>query len=125
MAFGEFLPVSDVAMSHDGQKLTLSMNDLNTARQGLREALAAGFDVTSLGLAAEDISFRISADFNLRGIEVDSVEPEEDDVEELWVFAANHHLQAVSGAVAGLCEMFGYKAPVEEDAQPETEAKTN
>lgn len=122
LAFGEFLPVSDVAMSHDVQKLTLSMNDLNTARKGLREALAAGFDVTSLGLAGEDVSFRISADFTLRDIKVDSVEPEDGDVEELWVFAANHHLQAVSGAVAGLCEMFGYKPPTEEDtkAEPET-----
>ena len=67
-AFGEFEPSGDAALANDKRRLTVKMSSLQTAKEGLQEAIAKGFEVTSMGFSHIDtgVEFRLTEKDNLQ-----------------------------------------------------------
>lgn len=116
--FGDFEPASNVAMTTTGEikrKLSLSVDNLSTNLDGLIEAITKGYEVTSLGLDGENISFRITDEFRLKGIRfvMDDEPSEEDDV---WAATAGVEVAILGKAIDAMIEIFSYKQDEEGEA---------
>lgn len=115
-AFGQFNPSGDAALAYDKRRLTVKMGNLLTAKDGLQEALAKGFQVTSMGFNHIDtgVEFRLTEAFHFKGLAFmhDPTQGDEDP------FAAEAAIEVAefSKVVAELCEMMGYQEP--DDALP-------
>ena len=108
-SFGPFDPCGEAALAQEKRKVTVKMGGLQAASSGLKEALAGGFEVTSLGFTHDgQTEFRLTHDFHLRGIEFSHPPTEEDD---LFIAEAALEVSAVSAIVAELCDMLGYAEP--------------
>lgn len=111
--FGEFQPCDEVALVNEGRKVGVKMTSLQQARQGLSEALLAGFKVKSIGFHHGGVDFRLTSDFHLKGITFteDLTEDEEDNY---WAAEAAVQVKRVSGVINHLVEMLSYKDEVQE-----------
>lgn len=107
-AFGPFHPCSDAALADDDKnKVTVKMSSLQTAQQGLTEAMTRGFTVRSIGLMdANGNQFRLGEDFKLKGISYAHGAPEDEDL-----FAAEAALEvaAVVSILAALTDLLEVK----------------
>lgn len=109
-AFGKYHPHGTVALSCGSQKLSVKMDSLQMAREGLQEAVKKGFGVTSIGLQADAMEYRLTHDFKFTSIEF----PAPDDgevIEDLWLHEAALQVLNLTAVVTDLCEMFAYKEP--------------
>lgn len=112
-AFGKFHPEGDVKLKTLGETLTIKMGSLQTANKGLQEAISKGFVVESIGLSWDATGFRLTSDFRFQSISF-GVEPPEEDTD-LWVHEASVQVLNLSAVLTELCDMLGYKPPVDEN----------
>lgn len=96
----------------DGDKFSFDLAHLDSAREGILEALGKGSKVVEIAMSFSGVSFRLVDDFSLKGIAFEGIEPSED--EDQFAYEASAQLLMLSAVVKELCQMFGYK-PVEED----------
>jgi len=115
-AFGDFHPHGDVSLTDGSQKLTAKMVSLQTANDGLQEAIKKDFRVTSIGLQDGDLTFRLTHDFKFRSIH-NVFQDDEMEHEDLWAHYASVEVLIISAALNKLCDMFGYKPPVDDESK--------
>ena len=122
----EGMEPNNVATLESGSyRVTVKMDELDSARAGLTEAFDRGFEVKSLGLEIFDVgTFTLTSDFRLRSISlvtapIDGVGQEGEDPG----FAGQAALDVASihQIVKQLCTMFEYK---EGEAPSDTTANT-
>lgn len=114
-SFGDFHPHGDVSLTDGSQKLTAKMVSLQTANDGLQEAIKKDFRVTSIGLQMGETSFRLTHDFKFRSIETLQTE-EGDQSENIWAHLASVEVLIISAVLNKLCDMFGYKPPGDDES---------
>lgn len=117
LAEGEFdldvSPVNEVILEQEKRRVSVKMQDLEQATSGLKEALAEGFTVKSLGLAfPRGTVAKLTSDFHLKGIEMFAASDTGEAAEEEPTFAAQASLEVdeVVGMAQILCDMFDYKS---------------
>lgn len=114
-AFGAFQPCDDVALAAEGRKIAVKMSSLQQARKGLNEAMATGFQVTSISFHFAGMDFRITSDFHLKGVAfIENELPEEE--ENLWAVDASVQVKKVSNVINELASLLSYKVEAEEGA---------
>ena len=112
--FGVFEPRGEVALAQEKRKISIKMGGLQAASSGLNEALAGGFEVTSLGFTfSGETEFRLTHDFKFKGIEFAHPPSEEDDV-----FGAEAALEvgAFTQIISNLTELLAYQEEAEAQA---------
>ncbi len=119
-AFGDFELGETCNLKQKADKANFSLHDLDGARQGLLEGLVAGMQVELMELVHEGVSFKLTNDFKLRGIdfhgeltedEQAALDDAEGDGAYLWRLEAATQLLQVVATIKALCEMFEYKVP--------------
>lgn len=132
-AFDGFNLGDSCVLKGDTGKASFDLDNLDTARQGLSEGLAAKMMVERLELEHGSMSFKLTHDFSLRGItyfgeltEDEQTERDDMDSGQVWAAEAAIQLLQLSAAVGALCELFGYNeerdAPKGEGEQEAEEA---
>ena len=125
-AFGQFNPSGDAALAIEKRRLMVmvKMGNLLTAKEGLQEAIANGFEVTSLGFNHIDsgVEFRLTDSFQFKGI-VFVHDPAQGD-EDLFAAEAAIEVSSFSKVVTELCSMMAYQEPSEEGECGEAEDPT-
>ncbi len=116
-AFGEFNPSGDAALANEKRRLTVKMGNLLAAKEGLQEAIAKGFGVTSLGFNHIDtgVEFRLTDSFHFKGI-VFVHDPAQGD-DDLFAAEAAIEVAEFSKVVTELCAMMAYQEPEGDEAE--------
>jgi len=109
--------------SSDGRRFSFDLSaDLIEANDGIQEAVRGGGLIEEIELLGGDMSFRLTSDFKLKGIDP-GVEPAKagdfDDALDLWQHEASIQVAAVDRVVRAVCELLDYKEPEQQEA-PET-----
>jgi len=119
-AFGVFQPCSEAALQQGDRKIGIKMGSLRGAETGIKEALAASFEVMSMGFTHDgETEFRLTKDFRLKGIEFAHTDSE-DEEEASFYAQATLEVDAVSAVITDLVDMIGHGK--EEAAQGEEPA---
>ena len=120
-AFGCFNPSGDAALAIEKRRITVKMGNLQAAREGLKEALAKGFQVTSLGFNHIDtgVEFRLTDAFHFKGVAFVTEPPQAEDDASLFAAQAAIEVAEFSKVVTELCEMMAYQEPEAEPAGEE------
>lgn len=110
------------------QKASFDLENLDTGRQGIREALDAGMSCERMELEHGTMSFKLTKDFQLRGIdffgeltEAEEQEREDWDFAMLWRSEAAIQLLQLVAAINAMCQLFGYKEGAEKAGEPQAE----
>lgn len=125
-AFGVFQPCAEAALKQGDRKIGITMGDLQAANSAIKEAMASGFEVTSLGLTHNgETEFRLTEDFRLKGIEFAHTDAE-DDEEPSFYAQATLEVKALSAVITDLIGMIGHgegSEEAKEDDQEPTEER--
>ncbi len=107
-----------VALKQEGQKISYSLGELDTAREGLLEALGKGFQVERLALVHGGVEFKLTSDFHFKAVRFDDVEADDEamDVVALWQHEASVQALQFAGVINELCDLLGYKPEEDEQA---------
>lgn len=113
-AFTGFSLGDSVVMKGKHGRASFDLDNLDNARRGVVEALDGEMQAERLELChADAVTFKLTKDFQLRGIDFhaneDEEEPEFDTVGELWEHTAGVHVLLLSAVVQALCDLFGYQ----------------
>ncbi|WP_443698737.1 recombination-associated protein RdgC [Pseudomonas sp.] len=106
-----------VSLTKQGQSVSYKLTDLETAKEGILDRIEAGFTINALGLTSNEIEFKLTADFLFKQIDigVEIYTEEGDDAVYLWKQEASVQTLMLAKVVRDLCELLGYKPPVEEE----------
>ena len=107
--FGRFEPTDMVVLESEKRRVSAKMTYLRTANQGIREAIKAGFRVESIGLTDQEtnVSFCLTHDFKLRGIDHPPHAPDGEVLE--FIAEAALEVDAVVGIISELVSLLEYK----------------
>lgn len=111
--FGDFtLGETVVLVGEDKNKVSYQLEVLQVASVGILERLDAGFEVLAIGLELNGVGFKLTEEFQIKGITFPESEEEMDDADAayLWRHQASVELLQVVNVVGKLTEMFEYKA---------------
>lgn len=118
--FDGFEVGANVALKHSSQKVSYSLADIDTARQGLLEAMSKGFEVERLALCHGGVEFKLTSDFHFKAIKFEDApeldESEEQDAVFMWKQNAAVQVLQFGNVINQLCDLLGYKAEEEEAA---------
>lgn len=124
-AFNGFKVGDSVVMKGKAGKASFDLDNLDHAKNGVIEALAGDMQAERLELVhADAISFKLTKDFHLRGIQLVAQEDDDshdfDDMSEAWTHHAGVQVLLVVAVVEALCELFGYqeKLPASDSKDP-------
>ncbi len=108
-AFGDLIPNGQAAMvSLDKRTLSVKSSDLLTNLEALKEAFKRFYEVKSMSLASDDLSFVLTEKFKFGSI-VHNYPGDDSDGEPLaWSACASIEVAGLVQAVNALCGMFGY-----------------
>lgn len=134
-AFDGFKLGESCLLKHKTNTANFDLDNLDDAKAGLAEALHAEMQVERMELVHGTMSFKLTKDFHLRGIDFfgelteDELEAREDaDRVYLWRLEAAVQMLQVVDAINRLCDLLGYSEPdqppqtvVESDAIPQTD----
>lgn len=121
-AFGELLLGNLVELKKKGQKsqkVSYQLDDLAAGKSGLIEALENKLEVHSIRFEHGEIEFKLNDEFQFNSInfasdpEYDSSELE--DTAHIWRHEASVQLLELVAAITHICELLGYKPPVDEE----------
>ena len=121
-AFGELLLGNLVELKKKGQKsqkVSYQLDDLAAGKTGLIEALENKLEVHSIRFEHGEIEFKLNDEFQFSSInfasdpEYDSSELE--DTAHVWRHEASIQLLELVGAITHICDLLGYKPPVDEE----------
>ena len=124
-AFTGFSLGDSVMMKGKHGRASFDLDNLDNARRGVIEALECDMQAERLELChADAVTFKLTKDFQLRGIDFhvkeNEEEPDFDTVAELWEHTAGAQVLLLSAVVQALCDLFGYQEkplPATETAQ--------
>ncbi len=112
----------EVSLTKLSEHARYKLNDLSTAKDGILDRLENGFTVNTLSLVSNEVEFKMTSDFAFKqmqfGVEIEV--DEGDDAVFLWKQEASVQVLLFTRVIRDLCELLGYKPPVEED-QPALE----
>lgn len=109
LAFGDFQPNGKIALaSPDKRTLNIKTDTLLGNTEALTEAIRAGYQVKSMGLANEASSFVLSDKFKFSQI-VTVADSEDEPDEQTWATQAFMEVTELVGVAKALCEMLGFK----------------
>ena len=119
-AFGEFTIGDRVTLIGEQGKSTFDLLDLTYAMNGVREAIAAGGQVSEIALSLNGVSFRLTQDFLLKGVVFEDGAVEEHDAKDPDKVACFEHeasvkLLLVSKIIGELCRMFDYVPTIKDE----------
>ena len=127
-AFDGFKVGDSCLLKLKSQKASFDLDNLDTARQGIREALGAGMSCERMELEHGTMSFKLTKDFQLRGIdffgeltEAEEQEREDYDFAMLWRCEASIQLLQLVAAINAMCQLFGYKEGAEKAGEQRAE----
>lgn len=107
-AFGVFQPCAEAALKQGDRKISIKMGSLRGAETGIKEALAAKFEVMSMGFTHDgQTEFRLTHDFKLKGIEFSHTDSEDEEAPSFYA-QATLEVDAVSAVITDLVEMIGH-----------------
>jgi recombination associated protein RdgC len=121
-AFGELLLGNLVELKRKGQKsqkVSYQLDDLVAGKSGLIEALENKLEVHSIRFEHGEIEFKLNDEFQFNSInfasdpEYDSSELE--DTAHIWRHEASVQLLELVAAITHICDLLGYKPPVDEE----------
>lgn len=121
-AFGELILGNLVELKKKGQKsqkVSYQLDDLAAGKTGLIEALENKLEVHSIRFEHGEIEFKLNDEFQFSSInfasdpEYDSSELE--DTAHVWRHEASIQLLELVGAITHICDLLGYKPPVDEE----------
>lgn len=118
-----FVPNSAVWLRKGSERVTIQLDsDVTNATRAISEALDNSFEVVAIRLEHEatDVSFRLTDEFHLKGIDLPDVEIDKD-AGGVWQQEAAVQLTLMVRLMGELCVMFDYKEPAE-DAPADAEA---
>lgn len=115
VAFEPLFPRGEVVLNaEDNQRLTAKMEELESAREGLVEALRRGFTVKSVGFAMDNgVTFKVNDEFQIQAIAIPQG-PDGEIEDEPFAAQAAIELAEVHDIVKVLCEMYDYKPEAQE-----------
>jgi recombination associated protein RdgC len=109
--FGPDFTIGDAAhlerIGEQTEKIRCDLGNLETARGGLREALGKEFGVSALQLYHGTTAFRVTKDFELKGIKFEGGKSDCEDEAEAWQQDAAVQTLEISRIVSSLCELIG------------------
>lgn len=115
-AFDGFKLGASCLLKLKSDKAKFDMHDLTEASAGIREALNGEMEVELMELIHNDVAFKLTHDFKLRGIDFggELTEEEEQKLEEAdaafaWRLVAATQLLQVVALIDALCTLFEYK----------------
>lgn len=122
-AFGVFQPCAEAALKQGDRKINIKMGSLRGAETGIKEALAAKFEVMSMGFTHDgETEFRLTHDFKLKGIEFSHTDSEDEEAPSFYA-QATLEVDAVSAVITDLVEMIGHgKEEADQGEEPTEEA---
>lgn len=105
-----------------GEKVTYALDDLESARKGLVDGLANGFQVTHLALARAGVDFKLTSDFHFKAVrfaDADDDSSQDEGADTVFMWRQDAAVQALqfSQVISGLCDLLGYKEPEEPQAE--------
>ena len=132
-AFTGFSLGDSVVMKGKHGRASFDLDNLDNARRGVVEALDGQMQAERLELChADAVTFKLTKDFQLRGIDFhvkeDEEEPDFDTVAELWEHTAGVQVLLLSAVVQALCDLFGYQEkplPATDTAGPAAEEEAD
>lgn len=106
--FGEFTIGGMVKLESESGKRTFDLTDIDSADEGLGEALSQGAEVTEIELCGEGMTFRLTHDFVLKRIVFDERAEDDADEDEQWAWQQDVTLQVglLTRTANDLCTMF-------------------
>jgi len=117
--FGEFSVGDRLILVGPSGKSAFDLENLDAATSGIKEAIAAGAQVSEIELELSGVTFRLSQDFLLKGItfgdEAFEYDAADMDADQVFEHEAGVQLLFVSKIIASLCDLFGYKPALETD----------
>jgi len=120
-AFDGFEVGASVALKSGSQKVSYSLEDLETARAGILEAIDKGFEVERLAMVHHGVEFKLTSDFHFKAVRFEDSEREDDDevtdAVHFWKHEAGVQVLQFSAALNQLCDLLGYKAEEEAEAE--------
>jgi len=102
----------------EGGKLTVQVGDTSAAREGLIEAISAGFAVEAMALVSDSCDFKMTSDFKFKSIKFDATDATEDDELDAvgyWRHEAGVQSLIFANVISQLCTLFGYVPPIEKE----------
>lgn len=132
-AFTGFSLGDSVVMKGKHGRASFDLDNLDNARRGVIEALECDMQAERLELChADAVTFKLTKDFQLRGIDFhvkeNEEEPDFDTVAELWEHTAGAQVLLLSAVVQALCDLFGYQEkplPAADTAGPAAEEEAD
>jgi recombination associated protein RdgC len=101
------------------EKVAFSLQSLGNVPEGLKEALAKGFEVTSMAMVHGLVDFTLTNAFRFKGIEFGASDVAADLADaNIWQHEAAIQVKQMSAVVQAMCDLLGYKPP-ETDGNPE------
>jgi recombination associated protein RdgC len=121
-AFGVFEPCAEAALQQGDRKISIKMGSLEGTNLAIKEALAAKFNVMSMGFTHDgQTEFRLTKEFRLKGIEFAHTDNEDDEAPSFYA-QATLEVDAVSAVITDLVEMIGHG---EEEGSDEPQEAAN
>lgn len=105
-AFGDFTLVDRVSMASEHQRIAMKLDGLDAGVAAIKEALQRNFQVTSIRLQDAVLSFDLTHDFLLKGIDSPALDDGADEQHDAWLVQANYEVLVLVDAMKKLCSMF-------------------
>lgn len=119
--FGDFELGGLCQLVKPGEKVSYQLDNLEAGKTGLQDSIGDGFVVDRLGLTDGTVAFKLTADFQFKGIafcsEIAREEAEEMDPVFVWRQEAAVRVLQLSVVINRLCDLLGYKPKAATEAQ--------
>lgn len=124
-AFGAFTMGDSVQLKDKQDRVSIDLGSLDNAKRTLGEALENKLMVERMALTHHDVSFKLTHNFQIKGIEFggeltedEEAQREDADAAFLWRLEAATQLLQLVATIQALCDLFGYKEPEQPEALP-------
>jgi len=124
-AFGAFTMGDSVQLKDKQDRVSIDLGSLDNAKRTLGEALENKLMVERMALTHHDVSFKLTHNFQIKGIEFGGELSEEEEAQRedadgafLWRLEAATQLLQLVATIQALCDLFGYKEPEQPEAPP-------
>lgn len=124
-AFGAFTMGDSVQLKDKQDRVSIDLGSLDNAKRTLGEALENKLMVERMALTHHDVSFKLTHNFQIKGIEFGGELTEDEEAQRedadgafLWRLEAATQLLQLVATIQALCDLFGYKEPEQPEAPP-------
>lgn len=119
--FGQFNIGDSAVLKGEAGKLVVDLDNLDSAREGLIEAIGSGMQIDKLALEHGTMGFVLSSDFRMSRVhffgEEDGAAEDVESLEEMWARQAHIEVTQIAAAVRELCRIFSRQTDMETDVE--------